>query len=213
MGWPEQLPFELVFLARHGETAWNRQHRRQGQLDSALTVDGIAGARRLGTLVANLPVDGVFCSPLGRAATTARFGAAELGLAATMVEDLREVHHGEMAGLTTLEINRRFPEALTRRSSDKYEWQFPGGESYADADRRAMAALLQIARHGARRPLIVSHEMIGRMLLRNLIHLDIADALAWTHPHDVVFHVEMANGAVTAIDTSHRGPTTEDLSR
>ena len=157
--WQGQVDeFELVFLVRHGETEWNRQRRRQGQLDSALTVEGLAGARRLGTVVASLPADSVFSSPLGRAATTASFGAAQLGLSVTVVEDLAEIHHGKMAGLTSSEIDQRFPGEMTRRSYSKYEWRFPGGESYADADRRASAALLQIARHGVQRPLVVSHE-------------------------------------------------------
>jgi broad specificity phosphatase PhoE len=206
--WQGQVDeFELVFLVRHGETEWNRQRRRQGQLDSALTVEGLAGARRLGTVVASLPADSVFSSPLGRAATTASFGAAQLGLSVTVVEDLAEIHHGEMAGLTSSEIDQRFPGEMTRRADNKYEWRFPGGESYADADRRANAALLQIASHGVQRPLIVSHEMIGRMLLRNLLQLDVADALTWKHPHDLVYQVDIANRAVTPVGSSNRGPT------
>jgi broad specificity phosphatase PhoE len=199
--------FELVFLARHAETEWNRQRRRQGQLDSPLTPEGLAAARRLGIVVADHPVDSVFSSPLGRAATTAALGAAQLGMSVTIVEDLAEIHHGEMAGLTTSEIDRRFPGEMGRRADDKYEWRFPGGESYADADRRAGAALSQIASHGARRPLVVSHEMIGRMLLRHLLQLDTADALTWDHPHDVIYRVDVTHRAVTSVACSTGGPT------
>jgi probable phosphoglycerate mutase len=199
--------FELVFLVRHGETEWNRQRRRQGQLDSALTIEGLAGARRLGIFVGSLPVDSVFTSPLGRAATTASFAATQLGMSVTIVEDLAELHNGKMAGLTSSEIDQRFPGEMIRRSYSKYEWRFPGGESYADGDRRASAALLQIARYGVQRPLIVSHEMIGRMLLRNLLQLDVADALTWRHPHDVVYQVDIANRAVTPVGSSNSGPT------
>jgi len=39
--------------------------------------------------------------------------------------------------------------------------------------------------------LIVSHEMIGRMLLRNLLGLGSGDALAIDHPHGVVFRVDL----------------------
>jgi broad specificity phosphatase PhoE len=206
--WRERVDaFALVFLVRHGETEWNRQRRRQGRLDSALSKEGLAGAQRIGACVVNLPVDGVFSSPLGRAATTARISAAQLGMSETIVEDLAEIHHGEMAGLTSSEIDQRFPGEMTRRSKEKYEWRFPGGESYADADRRASAALSQIASLGARRPLIVSHEMIGRMLLRNLLRLDVADALTWKHPHDVVYQVDIANRSVTQVDPSNSAPT------
>jgi probable phosphoglycerate mutase len=138
---------------------------------------------------------------------TAALGAARLGMSVTIVDDLAEIHHGEMAGLTTSEIDRRFPGAMRQRADNKYEWHFPGGESYADVDRRASAALSQIASYGARRPLIVSHEMIGRMLLRNLLRLDIADALTWNHPHDVIYRVDIANRTVTSVASSTGGPT------
>lgn len=35
---------EQVFLARHGETEWNRIRRRQGQLNSPLTRGALAQA-------------------------------------------------------------------------------------------------------------------------------------------------------------------------
>lgn len=73
--------------------------------------------------------------------------------------------------MTTAEINARFPGELDRRA-DKYHWTFPGGESYADARTRAARALSTITADGARRPLIVSYEMIGRMLVLNQLGLD-----------------------------------------
>ena len=62
---------EQVFLARPGETGWNRIRRRQGQLNSPLTAEGLAGAHRIAALVATLPIDSVLSSPLGRASETA----------------------------------------------------------------------------------------------------------------------------------------------
>jgi broad specificity phosphatase PhoE len=37
-----RYPMEQVFLARHGETEWNRIRRRQGQLNSLLTRGALA---------------------------------------------------------------------------------------------------------------------------------------------------------------------------
>jgi broad specificity phosphatase PhoE len=37
-----RYPMEQVFLARHGETGWNRIRRRQGQLNSPLTRGALA---------------------------------------------------------------------------------------------------------------------------------------------------------------------------
>ncbi|MFL6122380.1 histidine phosphatase family protein [Actinophytocola sp.] len=46
-----------------------------------------------------------------------------------------------------------------------------------------------------RQPLIVSHEMISRMLVRNLLAEEPADALRRTQPHDVIYVV--SDGTLT----------------
>jgi broad specificity phosphatase PhoE len=178
-----------VLLARHGQTEWNVLGRRQGQLDSPLTAAGVAHAHRHAHTLASTDIDAIFTSPLGRARTTAQIIAETAGLPLTVLDDLSEVHHGSFAGLTNADIASQHPDAARERSQDKYHWRFPKGESYADADRRAAAALRAIA-GAAQRPLIVSHEMIGRMLLRNLLSEEPADALRRNQPHDVIYVVD-----------------------
>lgn len=185
---------QSILLARHGETEWNREGRRQGHLNSPLTVKGAGQAAGLAEALAGRRIDGIFCSPLGRARETARVVGNRLDIEPVEVEDLAEVHHGEMAGLTKLEIEQRFPGALAVRSADKYEWRFPGGENYADAYVRAVRALSTVMASGAARPLLVSHEMIGRMLLRKLLNLTALASLVETHPHDLVHVVDRGTG-------------------
>jgi len=64
-----------VFLARHGQTQWNLQGRRQGRLDSPLTRTGVEQANRHAVVLQGRGIDGIFTSPLGRAVTTARSAA------------------------------------------------------------------------------------------------------------------------------------------
>jgi probable phosphoglycerate mutase len=192
--------FEVVYLARHGQTEWNLVGRRQGRLDSPLTPKGLDQARRVGATVGKLEIDGLFSSPLGRAIKTAEICAYELGLPIAVIDELAETDHGQMSGLTSAEIELGFPGELERRSVRKFEWSFPGGgESYADLDKRAGVALQEISSKGARRPLIVSHEMIGRMLLRHLLQEDPHVLLTWSHPQDVVYQIDIASGAVAKV--------------
>ena len=100
-----------------------------------------------------------------------------------MLDDLAEIDHGNFAGLTNNEIEARHPGEIARRAETKYTWTFPGGESYADADMRAKAAINRVASSGADSPVIVAHEMIGRMLLRSLLRLDRNEALKRSLPH------------------------------
>ncbi|WP_426513149.1 histidine phosphatase family protein [Dactylosporangium sp. McL0621] len=184
--------WDAVFLARHGQTQWNLLRRRQGRLDSPLTSDGLAQAHRHASTLRNRGIDGIFVSPLGRALATARIISDALRLEIEVVDELAELDHGQFSGLIDEQIDAQFPGDRQRRAADKYQWRFPDGESYADADPRAARALHQVSRKPAKRPLIVSHEMIGRMLQRHLLGLDPHVALARSHPHDVVFEIDPA---------------------
>src|ERR1700733_11540706 len=195
----QSLTMEEVYLVRHGETEWNLTGRRQGQLDSPLSEKGMMEVQRTSKRIESLPVDGVFSSPLGRAISTAQTYAHALDQAVTALDDLRELDHGDMAGMTNEEIERAFPGELARRSRDKYEWRFPNGESYADADLRAASALRQVAESGSSRPLVVTHEMIARMLLRNLLTLEPKEALTLGLLHSVIYRVHVESKTVIEI--------------
>lgn len=191
--------FECVYLARHGQTTWNLEGRSQGRLDSPLTPEGVRQVRRNAAAVRCEPVDALFASPMGRARTSAAAFASVLGLPVRVLDELSEVDHGELSGLTNAEKTAAWPELAEARQRDKYFFRFPGGESYADADARAGRALARIADSGARAPLLVSHEMIGRMLLKNLAGLDSAQALRLKHPSDTVYKVRPALGTVEVL--------------
>jgi len=208
-----------VLLARHGETTWSRIGRRQGILDAPLTEEGVAQVRSNAELIAGLSIDGLFSSPLGRALSSAEHFGKQLGLRVAMLDDLHEVDHGAMGGLTNDEIRVAFPGELERRAGDLYTWRFPGGESYVDADERAHRALLRISEEGSRFPLVVSHEMIGRMLVKQLLGLSADEALRLRHPHEVVYRIDLGElpGATATVplmeplvfETGHDAPGEE----
>jgi len=181
---------ERLFLARHGQTVWNAERRLQGQLDSPLTAEGIAQARALAAALAGSGIRTVCSSPLGRSLRTAVIVAESLDAELVEIPELAEVHHGEMAGMTWDEIDEAYPTARSERAANRYGWAFPGGESYAQARARARAALSACGWVADGAPLLVSHEMIGRLLRAELRGLDAAGALALRHPHGVVFEID-----------------------
>lgn len=185
--------FEKVFIVRHGQSEWNVEGRRQGQLDSPLTDSGRCSAQAVGSILSKLDADALFSSPLGRAWQTAQIIDALLGLGVQSEPGLSEIDHGELAGLTDDEIVRSNPGLLAERRSRLYDWRFPGGESYSDGDIRAAAALRRIEAAPARRPVLVTHEMIARMLLRNLLGLDSEDALGRSFAQGAVHQVILPN--------------------
>lgn len=181
---------ERLLLARHGQTLWNVEHRLQGQLDSPLTDEGIAQAHAIADRLRDAGPLTVCSSPLGRAMQTAVVIADQLGAEVIEVPELADLDHGALAGMTWDEIDAAYPTAREERAANRYGWAFPGGESYAQARSRARKALSSCGWASEGTPLLVSHEMIGRMLRAELRGLDASNALGLRHPHGVVFEID-----------------------
>src|SRR5262249_15572092 len=78
----------VVYLARHGETAWTMSHQHTGVTDLPLTAQGEAEAIRLGQRLEGLTFSAVLTSPLRRAARTCEL--AGFGSVAAIEPDLME---------------------------------------------------------------------------------------------------------------------------
>jgi broad specificity phosphatase PhoE len=91
----------IFHLARHGQTAWNIEHRIQGQLDSLLTTKGEAQALQLATLCLPLNISQVLTSSLGRAIQTATICAQRLQVEAKIIDDIEERNFGTWQGCLT----------------------------------------------------------------------------------------------------------------
>jgi broad specificity phosphatase PhoE len=115
----EVLP--IVYLARHGETAWTLSGQHTGLTDLPLTELGERNARRLEERLRGLSLAKVFTSPLQRATRTCEL--AGFGAVAEIDRDLLEWNYGEYEGRLTADIQTERPD-----------WQLfrdgcPGGES------------------------------------------------------------------------------------
>ena len=123
----EALP--IVYLARHGETAWTLTGQHTGLTDLPLTERGERNARRLEERLRGVTFAKVFTSPLQRAMRTCAL--AGFGSVAEIDPDLLEWNYGKYEGRLTTDIHRERPD-----------WQLfrdgcPGGESPNEVGRRA----------------------------------------------------------------------------
>lgn len=97
----------LVFVIRHGQTAWSAVGRHTGRTDLPLTSIGRRQGEALAKMVADRRFELVLTSPLLRARVTCEL--AGLGELAQVETDLAEWDYGEFEGLTTNEIRERIP--------------------------------------------------------------------------------------------------------
>src|SRR2546427_406963 len=94
---PEMLP--IVYLARHGETAWSLSGRHTGLTDLPLTERGERNARQLGKRLEGVTFSKVFTSPLQRAARTCAL--AGFRAIAEVLPELVEWNYGDYEGRTS----------------------------------------------------------------------------------------------------------------
>ena len=135
----------------------------------------------------HLGADIIFTSPLERAATARAFSDAT-GAPFVVLGDLVQLHHGEFAGMTDAEIATRHPRAWKRRSTDNVLMGLPPGRATRHRPP-SVERLASAATHPARRSVLVSHEMMGRMLQRHLLGLDAREVVGFRHRHDVGFAI------------------------
>jgi broad specificity phosphatase PhoE len=115
----DELP--VIYIARHGETAWTITGQHTGLTDLPLTPQGERNAQALGERLKGMTFAKVFTSPLQRARKTCAL--AGFGSVAEVESGLVEWDYGEYEGLRSAEIHVKRPDWQLFRDGA------PGGES------------------------------------------------------------------------------------
>jgi probable phosphoglycerate mutase len=153
----------MIYLARHGETAWSLTGQHTGLTDLPLTELGERNARKLRDRVSGLGFAKIFTSPLRRAMRTC--GLAGFGSMAEIDPNLVEWDYGEYEGLRTVEIHAKNPD-----------WQLfrdgcPGGESPQQVAARA-DRVVDLVRSVSGNVLLFSSGHFLRMLAARWVGID-----------------------------------------
>jgi|SRR5207247_3007649 len=165
-----------VFVARHGETEWNREGRWQGQGGPGLNETGRIQARALAMRLSALRVDALFSSDLDRARETAQIVATATGLEPAFDPGLREVDVGDWRGLTRDEVSRRDPDGYRRWLGGAAGWN--GGETYDEMHARVVATVERlVAASVVGRIAVISHGGAVRALTAHAVGLPKHDRL------------------------------------
>jgi broad specificity phosphatase PhoE len=131
----------MLYLVRHGETAWSVSGRHTGLTDVPLTEGGERNARELKGRLRGLTLSKVLTSPLQRAMRTCEL--AGFGAIAEVDHDLVEWNYGEYEGRTRADIRSMHPD-----------WQLfrdgcPGGEAPSEVGARADRVAARVRALGA----------------------------------------------------------------
>jgi broad specificity phosphatase PhoE len=153
-----------IYLARHGQTAYNLEGRFQGQQPIPLDQTGRAQAVDLAEHASTYGFRALWCSPLLRARETADVVAERVGLEPKEDARLMETDAGDWTDRTFEEVRAEDAELFDKFVAGDASFAFPGGESFAHQEERVEAALKDIER-GPLPALVVCHGMVIRAAL------------------------------------------------
>lgn len=176
-----------VWLVRHAETQWSRDHRHTGRTDIPLTAAGYEHARALAPRLARHDFALVLSSPLSRAHDTAQM--AGLGERAELRDELLEWDYGSYEGITTADIRRDRPGWWLWRDGA------PGGESAQEVGERTDRVIAE-ARATDGDVLLFAHGHVLRVLAARWLGLDAAAG----------GHLALSTGAVCVLGFERETP-------
>jgi broad specificity phosphatase PhoE len=145
-------------------------------------------ANALARALRDVPLAGLYTSPLSRAAAAAAAIGEACGLSSIEVPDLREIDFGEVEGLRFEEFPPELQAGLLEQPT---RVRFPGGETFQELQLRVVAALDAIVQHHVNATVVVvTHAGPIRAALA-----------AWLLADDeAAFRIDQRHGALNVID-------------
>jgi len=160
-----------IYVIRHGETLYGGQS--EGALPGAdLTEEGYRQIEALAELLADVEIDSIYASPLGRAQATARTIASRNRAEMTTVEELREIVPGNVIGKEIAEI---FAAVHGFFASPDTHWDTPylGGETYRALRARVWPFFESLRRRKDwRRVAVVAHGGVNNAVIGHVLGVE-----------------------------------------
>lgn len=192
-----------LILVRHGQTAWNKLGKVQGQTDIPLSPEGMQEAKLLAKQIRLFAITRVVTSTLSRAIQTAEITAESLRIPRDQYKDLNERNYGALEGAHWKEADKH----LGFGAKPNLETSHLDAESFTDFKKRVVNVTNHIIdTHAGETILIVCHGGVLQVLARHFHNiLDTEEAL-FHFPNTSVSIYEIENNLVTIKlvgDTKH----------
>jgi broad specificity phosphatase PhoE len=187
------------YVVRHGETENNRAGRLSGWVDTPLTDTGLLPTGKVITKLANLNIDEIYSSDLGRAFVTAYEISRKLNLNKEIqrLPGLREVNYGDAANMYALKAYELYPHL----DGGTY-FVAPNGESLDLMQQRVFKAVEDLNNiHTDSNIVLVAHSGVMASLKASHIGEDFGKHnISEAYPYDYVGKFTFSNGEVTSFE-------------
>ena len=165
-----------IYLVRHGTTDWNKEEIFRGRAECPLNETGKAEGKALAAYFEDVPLAGIYSSPLSRAMETARPTAESKGREVVPDPAFTDLDFGTWQGLPLKEAKEKYPDLYRLWREQPGVVSFPRGENLTQVRSRTWEGLLRLAEGNPQRTiLIVTHRVVTKVL--------ICAALGLNHSH------------------------------
>jgi probable phosphoglycerate mutase len=187
---------QQILLLRHGDIqiAAHQKHFI-GQTDLPLNERGRSQARFWRQSLSGIRIEHIYTSDLTRCLQTARIIATDHSVDINPSAALREIRLGQWDGLSFAQVRRQWPEMFRQRGRSIVRFRPPGGENYADLQRRVIPALDDMLGHSDGTILIVAHAGVNRVILCHLLGM----------PLENLFRISQGRGGLNLIERRAAG--------
>ncbi len=185
------------YIVRHGETDNNRAKRLSGWIDTPLTDTGLESIEKVIKKLANVHIDEMYSSDVGRAFITAYVLARGLNFNKEIkrLSGLREVNYGDAANMFSAEAYKLYPK-LDRDT----HYTPPNGESLDHMQKRVFHTIGELNKvNSGKTILLVCHSGVIAALKASHIGQDFGEHnISEAYPHNYVGVFTFEDGEVAS---------------
>ncbi len=185
----------LIFLIRHGETDWNREHRVMGNLDIPLNPLGVKQIKALLPYLRKYNPSKIFTSPLLRTTQSAEILGEEFGLKVIPDKRLIEMQFGKWEGESFMKLIqiKEFQDYFAQPRDNK----IPGVEDLKSVLERGVNFIEEMKEKTEKGSVIVmTHGDVVRTIVSHYLQVDL----------NYYLRLKIDNGSLTILEMNQLGP-------
>lgn len=185
-----------IYLARHGQTEYNRCNQIQGRgIDASLNKTGRRQAQAIANHLKDVELQRIFSSSLKRSRETAKLVAATHDLELISHADLDEMNFGVLEGRPASEIEYELEELHNTWKSGDIAHACEGGESPETVLARAAGCIGRVIKEYQHENLLfVLHGRLIRILVSHWLEYGLSGMHRVPHANGALYHLQK-NGA------------------
>lgn len=185
------MAFTNIYLARHGETEYNRCNQIQGRgIDEPLNDTGRRQARAIARHLKEVSIRRIYSSSLKRSKETAEIIAKTFDLEFQSYADLDEMNFGIYEGQPISEIESELVELHNVWKSGNVDHACENGESPSIVLNRAAGQIEEvITEHPGSNLLFILHGRLIRILLSHFLQYGLSEMHRVKHSNGALYHI------------------------